>query len=421
MIPAQASLAFRSLATLMQTVEPLDPGSHSALRPAAPQAGHIEWLYWVIFWICLTVFVSMMIMLGRASSRAYAGEHTEPLPLMEDPDGDRRASWVVGSAIAVTVLTLFVVLVLSVITGKRVQGVEVNNSVTIQVKAHQWWWEVIYPNSQADQTITTANEIHVPVGQRVVIVTGSPDVIHSFWAPNITGKRDLIPGYSSVFSFQVEKPGIYHGRCAEYCGLQHAHRGFSIIAEPQSQFAAWQRQQLASAKDPTDEATRRGRDVFMTNTCVMCHTISGTDAGSRVGPDLTHIASRRMIAAETLPNNAGTLGGCVVGRSVHQEPAALNDWKTNLDFFGFVRRRHRVVLAVLLQGIATRRSDACCAGRQVKCGHRNCSGGNFSGRTSYLAPLGRRIIDLHWRSGVGLHVICKIILFNLTVNPAGSR
>jgi cytochrome c oxidase subunit 2 len=312
MILTLHATAFRLLAMRMQRVGPLDPGSHSVLRPAAPQAGHIEWLYWVIFCICLTVFVSMMIMLAQASVRTYAGAQTEPLPLVEDPEGDRRASWVVGSAIAVTILTLFVVLVLSVITGRKVQGVEANNGVTIQVRAHQWWWEVIYPNSQADQTITTANEIHVPVGQRVVIITSSPDVIHSFWAPNITGKRDLIPGYSSAFSFQIDQPGIYHGRCAEFCGLQHAHMEFSIIAEPQNQFTAWQQQQLSSAKDPTDEATKRGRDVFMTHTCVMCHTIRGTDAGSRVGPDLTHVASRHMIAAETLPNNAGSLGGWIL-------------------------------------------------------------------------------------------------------------
>jgi cytochrome c oxidase subunit II len=290
----------------------LDPGKHSALHPSASQGRAIEWLYWVIFWICLAVFVLMMVALTRASVRTYAGQQTEPLPLVEDEAGDRRASWVVGSVIGITTLTLFVVLILSVITGKKVQGVESNNGITIQVKAHQWWWEIIYPNSQADQTVTTANEIHVPAGERVVIVTSSQDVIHSFWAPNITGKRDLIPGYSSAFSFQIDSPGIYHGQCAEFCGLQHAHMGFSIIAETPDQFLAWQQQQLVSAKDPTDEATARGRQVFLTHSCVMCHTISGTDAGSKVGPDLTHLASRHTIAAGTLPNTSGALAGWIL-------------------------------------------------------------------------------------------------------------
>jgi cytochrome c oxidase subunit 2 len=180
------------------------------------------------------------------------------------------------------------------------------------VKAHQWWWEAIYPNSQADQTVTTANEIHVPIGERIVIVTSSQDVIHSFWAPNITGKRDLIPGYSSAFSFQIDAPGIYHGQCAEFCGLQHAHMGFSIIAETPDQFLAWQHQQITSGKDPTDEDATRGRQVFLTHSCVMCHTISGTNAGSRAGPDLTHLASRHTIASGTLPNTTGALAGWIL-------------------------------------------------------------------------------------------------------------
>jgi cytochrome c oxidase subunit 2 len=290
----------------------LGPGKHSALHAAASQGRAIEWLYWVIFWICLAVFVLMMAALTRASARAYAGEQREPLPLVEDEAGDRRASWVVGSVVGITAVTLFIVLIFSIITGKKVQGVESNNGVTIEIKGHQWWWEVIYPNSQADQTVTTANEIHVPTGERVAIVTSSQDVIHSFWAPNITGKRDLVPGYSSALSFQVDTPGVYRGQCAEFCGLQHAHMGFSVIAEAPDQFLAWQQQQITSAKEPTDEVTTRGRQVFLTHSCVMCHTISGTDAGSRAGPDLTHLASRHTIAAGTLPNTTGALAGWIL-------------------------------------------------------------------------------------------------------------
>ena len=115
-------------------------------------------------------------------------------PLSRDDEGDRRAGWAVGFALAITVITLFIILVLSVITGKRVEGLTSKNPVTIQITGHQWWWEISYPNSQADQTVTTANEIHVPVGTPVVVLTNSADVIHSFWAPSITGKRDLAAG-----------------------------------------------------------------------------------------------------------------------------------------------------------------------------------------------------------------------------------
>ncbi|PYX43884.1 MAG: cytochrome c oxidase subunit II, partial [Acidobacteria bacterium] len=181
---------------------PLDPGRHAILHPAAPQAGHIEWLYWLIFWILLAVFVLMIAGFARASAKSRVVA-AHPLPIIEDEEGDRRASWVVGSAVGVTVVTLFVILVLSVITGKRVEGLTSKNPVTVQIIGHQWWWEVIYPNTQADQTVTTANEIHIPINTPVVILTNSADVIHSFWAPSITGKRDLLPGYSSAFWFQI--------------------------------------------------------------------------------------------------------------------------------------------------------------------------------------------------------------------------
>ncbi len=307
MNPALKFIPWRFLVQAMS----LDPGHHHVLHPAAPQAGNIEWLYWVIFGVLTAVFVLMIAGFTWAGAKTgVAASH--PLPIMEDKEGDHRARWVVGLAMGVTVVTLFVILVISVVTGKRIHGPTSKNPVTIQVTARQWWWEITYPNPQADQTITTANEIHVPVGAPIVVLTNSKDVIHSFWAPSITGKRDLIPGYSSAFWFQVDQPGTYHGQCAEFCGLQHAHMGFSVVAEPVDQFQAWQQQQLKAAAEPSTSEAVRGRDVFLTHACLMCHTIRGTDAGSHVGPDLTHIAGRNMIAAETLPNTAGALAGWIV-------------------------------------------------------------------------------------------------------------
>jgi cytochrome c oxidase subunit 2 len=290
---------------------PLDPGRHLVLHPGALQAKHIEWLYWLIFWVLLIVYILMIAGFTRAGAKARVSAD-RPLPVIENDAGDRRAKWAVGSAVAVTVLTLFVILVLSVITGKRVEGLTSKNPLTIRITGHQWWWEVTYPNSQADQTVTTANEIHVPIKTPVVLLTNSADVIHSFWAPSITGKRDLLPGYSSAFWFQVDQPGIYRGQCAEFCGLQHAHMGFSVIAESADQFQAWQQQQLKAAADPTSAEATHGREVFLSHACLMCHTIRGTDAGSHVGPDLTHVASRNMIAAETLPNTPGALAGWIL-------------------------------------------------------------------------------------------------------------
>src|SRR3954467_12679684 len=286
-------------------------GEHNSLHAAGPQASHIEWLYWAIFWITFVAFVLTIAGFTRAATKAHSSA-AEMLPVSTHPEGDRRAAWAVGSAVAITVFTLFAVLFMSVITGKKVEGLTSKNPVTIQVIGHQWWWEVNYPNPQADQTVTTANEIHVPVGTPVVILTNSADVIHSFWAPSINGKRDLLPGYSSAFWFKVDQPGIYRGQCAEFCGLQHAHMGFSGTAEPVDEFPAWEQQQLKPASDPATPEATRGRAVFLTHACLMCHTIRGTDAGSRLGPDLTHVASRNMIAAETLPLTAGALAGWIV-------------------------------------------------------------------------------------------------------------
>jgi cytochrome c oxidase subunit 2 len=325
--------AARNLAShLLTQAQAVDPGRHHMLHPAAPQADHIEWLYWFTFWVLFAVFVLMVAALASAGAKTRVVA-SHPLPIIEkDEERDRRAGWAVGFALAISVITLFVILVLSVITGKSVEGLTSKNPVTIQITGHQWWWEITYPNTQADQTVTTANEIHVPVGTPVVVVTNSKDVIHSFWAPNITGKRDLLPGSSSAFWFQIDKSGTYHGQCAEFCGLQHAHMGFSIVAESIDEFQTWQQKQLKPAAEPSSPEAIRGREVFLTHACLMCHTIRGTDAGSRLGPDLTHVASRNMIAAETLPNTAGALAGWVVdpqrikpGTQMSPNPLAPDD------------------------------------------------------------------------------------------------
>jgi cytochrome c oxidase subunit II len=285
-------------------------GQPSAMSPAGPQAASIEWLWWVIFWIAAAVYVIVLLTYSRAATR-NSSTSAAPEPIIKEPD-DRRAGIVVAAAVAVTVLTLFAVLGLSVTTGNAVANPTSKNPITIQVTGHQWWWEITYPNPQADQTVVTANEIHVPVGKPVVVLTRSADVIHSFWAPNLNGKRDLLPGYQTAFWFQADKPGIYHGQCAEFCGWQHAHMGFAIIAEPADKFMQWEQQQVKPATESSNPEVKRGRDVFLNHACVLCHTIRGTSAGSRMGPDLTHLASRRMIAAETLPNTRGALAGWIL-------------------------------------------------------------------------------------------------------------
>jgi Heme/copper-type cytochrome/quinol oxidases, subunit 2 len=130
--------------------------------------------------------------------------------------------------------------------------------------------------------------------------------------PNLAGKKDLIPGYTQTVWFQADTAGIYRGQCAEFCGMQHAKMALFVVAEPPAQFDAWMRAMRDSAHTPADTLANRGKEIFTTHSCVMCHSISGTTAASNAGPDLTHLASRRTIAAGTLPNSRGNLAGWIL-------------------------------------------------------------------------------------------------------------
>jgi cytochrome c oxidase subunit 2 len=154
------------------------------------------------------------------------------------------------------------------------------------------------------QWVFTANELHVPVGRPVVLKVTSRDVIHSLWIPNLQGKRDLIPGYTTAIWIEADHPGVFRGQCAEFCGVQHAHMALDVVAETQDQFDRWLAAMRAPARDTSDATARRGRDVFMSARCAACHTIRGTDAAGSIAPDLTHIAARRTLGASTLPNTA---------------------------------------------------------------------------------------------------------------------
>jgi cytochrome c oxidase subunit 2 len=145
----------------------------------------------------------------------------------------------------------------------------------------------------------------------VVVSLTSNDVIHSFWVPNLHGKRDLIPGHVLTTSFRADEPGTYRGQCAEFCGLQHAFMAFTVVAEPPQAYEAWADAQRKPAPEPTDEQAKRGKSLFLSGPCMMCHNISGTPATARRAPDLTHLASRPTLAAGTLPNNPANLAAWI--------------------------------------------------------------------------------------------------------------
>jgi len=287
-------------------------GIQSSVNPAGPHAESLSRLWWLMFYVLSAVWILVMIALVFAIRRATRKPDLNPV-LDVSPQTETRRRKAVLSAAAATVLILFFLLVYSFSTGRALTAdLAHKNGLVIDVTAHQWWWEFRYNDVDASNIFTTANEIHIPVGVPVTFTLHGGDVIHSFWVPNLAGKKDLIPGKVSTIWLQADKPGVYRGQCAEYCGLQHARMAFWIVAEPQDQFNAWRQNQNQTSVQPTTDSQRLGQQVFLTTSCVMCHAINGTPAGSNVGPNLTHVGSRNTIAAATLSNTREHLARWII-------------------------------------------------------------------------------------------------------------
>jgi cytochrome c oxidase subunit 2 len=267
-----------------------------------------------MFWVCTVVFVLVIVFLiggtwrGRRAGRSRAAED----PMALEPMTERRMTRTIIVAVVVTVITLFGLLVASVATGRSISPLRAPaDALTVKVIGHQWWWDFEYQHPDPSRMIRSPNELHIPVGRPVKIQTTSVDVIHSFWVPNLHGKLDLIPGRTGDTWIQADRPGVYRGQCAEFCGFQHANMALQVIAEPADRFQAWLVQQRREAAPPSTPLQARGKQLVEILPCANCHTVRGTLASGKTAPDLTHLASRRTIAAGTLPNNRGNLGGWI--------------------------------------------------------------------------------------------------------------
>ena len=295
--------------------------TQSPLDAVGPQAAKIEHLWWFSLAIATAVYLATIGMLCWALARARRRERgDDPLGVsvdttLEGPVDERteaRMTRGVTWSVAATIVILLVFLGYDLSVGRTLSPVPSAHPLTIELTGHMWWWEATYADTSVHDRFSTANELHVPVGQPVLFLLNSSDVIHSLWVPNLAGKKDLIPGYTQSFWFQADTAGTYRGQCAEFCGHQHAKMGLFVIAEPLAKYQQWVASQRDTASTPTDSVADHGRKVFMTGTCAMCHSIGGTTAGSNAGPDLTHLASRRTIAAGTLPNTRGNLAGWII-------------------------------------------------------------------------------------------------------------
>jgi len=281
----------------------------SVLSPAGIQAASIHALWLLMLWVCGAVFVvvmaALLLSIVRGINNNNRSKQDAELP------SERVLASGVGASVGLTVLTLILLLVASIVTGRTVGSPLAGSSaVTIAITGPQWWWEIQYEDAVPSRRVVTANELHIPINRPVVLKVTSRDVIHSFWVPNLQGKRDLIPGYTTAIWLQADRTGFFRGQCAEFCGMQHAHMAFDVIADSDRDFEGWLEAMRQPGRDPSP-ATRRGRDIFMQSRCAGCHAIRGTEAAGQIAPDLTHIATRSTLGAGTLPNTPENLAAWI--------------------------------------------------------------------------------------------------------------
>lgn len=264
----------------------------NALDPAGPEARTIDNLWWLVFWIATAIFVVVegALLFAVVRFRRRKGDERS----VKQIHGNTRLE-IVWTIVPAVLLAAISVPTVATLFDLRREPAPAENALQIEVTGHQWWWEFTYP----DYGFTTANEMHIPAGRPVYLTMTSSDVIHSFWVPRLSGKRDVVPGRITNLTLEADEPGLYLGQCAEFCGLAHADMRHRVLAESESEFEAWARAQAKPATLPDGGAALAGWETFQI-TCSSCHAVDGTSAGADFAPNLTHFASRTTFAGATL-------------------------------------------------------------------------------------------------------------------------
>jgi cytochrome c oxidase subunit II len=234
---------------------------------------------------------------------------------------ERRANhnlFLWGGGVALPGLTLTALIPYVLTVGGEMRAPTSAERLTVDVTGYVYWWEMSYRRPDGLSAVTSANELRLPVGEPVEVFLRAADVIHSFWVPNLAGKTDMIPGRVTHMVIQADRPGVYRGQCAEYCGAQHALMAFDVIAVSRAEFDTWLADLARPAREPETPERREGRVLFVDLGCGACHTVRGV-AGGRLGPDLTQVGARRSLAAGTLKNGVGNPAGWIV-RAQHLKP-----------------------------------------------------------------------------------------------------
>lgn len=269
----------------------------SILHPAGADADVISEFAWVLFAAGTLIFLAVMALMALSLR-----DHARPL---------RAGLWVAGAGIAFPVLVLSALLAWSTWRSAQLVPQSSNDALSVSVTARMWWWEVRYRDPASGREIVAANEIHVPVGQSVYVGLNAADVIHSLWVPALSGKRDMIPGRVTGLTLRAERPGVYRGQCAEFCGAQHARMALHVVALAPAAFQEWLARQAQPARAPHNALLEQGRAAFLAQRCQACHTIRGVAETAQLGPDLTHVGGRRQIGAGLLRTHRGSLAGWI--------------------------------------------------------------------------------------------------------------
>nr|WP_244851778.1 cytochrome c oxidase subunit II [Caballeronia sp. SL2Y3] len=267
------------------------------LHSKGPAAHPVLHLDWVLTAICGLVCIIIAVMLLIAMFRHRKKEDHRALG-----NGGGLSFIYVGTAISTVALFGIAIYMLMVLA--EVADPPKTPALTVTVTAYDWWWKVDY--GQGPSAFTTANELHIPVGVPVLVLLKSADVIHAFWVPQLSGKTQTIPGNTNRQWIQADKPGIFRGQCTQYCGVQHAHMAFEVYAQPQADYARWYAAQQRAAGAPATTQAMHGRKLFEER-CAGCHAVRGSNAAGVQAPDLTHVLSRRLLAAGTVVNTPENL------------------------------------------------------------------------------------------------------------------
>lgn len=269
----------------------------SVFSAHSPQARAISHLFEFDLIIAAVIFVTVAALVLYATAR-FRHRHGDAEPRQDEGNPRLEIIWTIVPALILVALFSATAYTMNEVNPPAQRGVP-----NVVVIAHQWWWEYRYPRSG----VLTANELHLPANEKAVLQIRSADVIHDFWVPDLGAKMDAIPGHPNTLVLEPQRSGTYLGTCAEFCGNQHALMGIRVVVQPAGQFAAWQKSQLRMPVPSTAPLAERGGELFASLTCKSCHTVAGTPAVGKVGPDLSHLADRATLGAGVLTNTVANL------------------------------------------------------------------------------------------------------------------